>query len=465
MTTSKSSIIKLLEHCYIKPQPTSSPPTTSLPLTFLDLPWLFFPPSKPLFFYQFPHPISHFTSTVLPKLKLSLSLTLQHFYPFAGTLILPNQPDKPHIVCSQNDAVSFTVSESNADFDHLSSNFQRDVTKFHPLVPELPSPFEALETKLPLLSIRVSIFPNAGFCIGFAYQHVVADGRTFNNFISTWALFCSSITLEDSSSPIKINPILPSYDRKVIVDSKGLEAIFLKEWWKRRSRSISTSIETTDSAVTEFVRATFSVSLSDMERIKRWILTQCSKKNEESFSLYLSPYVLASAFVWVCLVKAQSPYESYSGQDPVYFGFIAGGLTRIGYPVPPNYFGNCVGFGRSTATRGELLGEDGVLIAARAVGNTIKSLDKRIFSGADKWVSEWAVMLGSGEHVTVSGSPKMDLYARDFGWGRPKKIEEIDIEGRMGISFVESREAKGGIEVGLVLPKSKMDDFTILFNE
>ncbi|KAK7859498.1 malonyl-coenzyme:anthocyanin 5-o-glucoside-6'''-o-malonyltransferase [Quercus suber] len=113
----------------------------------------------------------------------------------------------------------------------------------------------------------------------------------------------------------------------------------------------------------------------------------------------------------------------------------------------------------------ELLEEDGIIVAAEVFGNTVKRLDKSFFGGAEKWISDWEVMFGSELHVMVSGSPKLDLYETDFGWGRPKKIEEISIDTTRAISLTESRDLEGGIEVGLALPKPEMDAFVTLYTE
>jgi hypothetical protein len=119
LSMAKSSTIKVLEHCYVSPPPNSVPPT-SLPLTFFDIPWLFFTPSQPLFFYEYPHPTSHFISTTVPNLKHSLSLTLQHYYPFAGNLKSPPKPGKPELVYAEGDKVRLTLAESGGDFNRLS---------------------------------------------------------------------------------------------------------------------------------------------------------------------------------------------------------------------------------------------------------------------------------------------------------------------------------------------------------
>lgn len=112
-----------------------------------------------------------------------------------------------------------------------------------------------------------------------------------------------------------------------------------------------------------------------------------------------------------------------------------------------------------------MLGDNGIVIAARAIGNTVKKLDKAIFGGAKKWISDCKVMFESELHVMVSGSPKVDLYETDFGLGRHKKIEDIGIDGMKAIALTQSRDVSGGIEVGLVLLKSQMDYFTTFFME
>ncbi|XP_062115328.1 anthocyanin 5-aromatic acyltransferase-like [Humulus lupulus] len=463
---------KVLEECSISPagppitSPPSPPSSTALPLTFLDIPWLFFPPSRPLFFYNFPHPLTHFTSTLVPKLKLSLSLALRHFYPFAAALLLPPiPPSKPHIVAGPHDSVEFTVAESDSDFDQLSGLYsQIDAAELRALAPPL-LPRAARANMVPLMAVRVTVFPNSGFCLGLALNHVVADARTFNNFMKLWSTFCVDHHHDRSS--------LPCYDRTVIVDTRGLEGVFLNEWWKRRTLSSSPSRVLDNGACDdELVRTSFVLGFGEMDKIKsriRVLNLEQQPKHSQLLDL-ISPYVVTCAFLWVCVLKTQERVGQdsalhHNDEDPNYFGFIAGGLTRFEHPVPVTYLGNCVGFGRAKASRGELLGEYGLVVAARAIKRTVIRLDEGFLGEADRWISEWAELIGSDIHVMACGSPKVDFYGRDFGWGKPKKIEEIEIDSTKAISLSESRDVKGGIEIGLVLPKLQMDAFTLLFKE
>nr|XP_007139474.1 hypothetical protein PHAVU_008G032500g [Phaseolus vulgaris]ESW11468.1 hypothetical protein PHAVU_008G032500g [Phaseolus vulgaris] len=83
-----SNNIKIHQQCRVAPP---SAPQTSLPLVFFDMFWLRFHPVERIFFYTLP--ITHsnpsiFFTQVVPKLKTSLSHTLQHFSPLAGNVFL-----------------------------------------------------------------------------------------------------------------------------------------------------------------------------------------------------------------------------------------------------------------------------------------------------------------------------------------------------------------------------------------
>ncbi|XP_024042113.1 malonyl-CoA:anthocyanidin 5-O-glucoside-6''-O-malonyltransferase [Citrus clementina] len=200
------------------------------------------------------------------------------------------------------------------------------------------------------------------------------DGRTFSNFLKTWGSVC-----RDSSC------LSEPFGCLAIEDTNGLEGIFLNEWCKRRPSQemvvICNGMANLDLSNT--VRATFLLARIIWRR---------------------SSNGLTCSLIWVCYVKAEA---------------------KVNEP----------GFARCLATWDELLGEDGIVVAANL-------------------------------HVMVAGSPKLEFYYEtDFGWGKPKKIEEISIDKMRAISFTESRDVKGGIEVGLALTKAKMDAFTMFFSE
>ncbi|CAH2044920.1 unnamed protein product [Thlaspi arvense] len=69
-----------------------------------------------------------------------------------------------------------------------------------------------------------------------------------------------------------------------------------------------------------------------------------------------------------------------------------------------------------------------------------------------------------GTHVeSVSGSNRTNVYASDFGWGKPVNHEIVSIDRYPRFTMTERRNEIGGAEIGLCLRKSEMDTFISLF--
>ncbi|XP_021739259.1 coumaroyl-CoA:anthocyanidin 3-O-glucoside-6''-O-coumaroyltransferase 2-like [Chenopodium quinoa] len=471
-----SSAVQITESSYISPPPaTTTPHSYSLPLTFFDIPSLQYPPLQPLFFFQLaPVPVSflEFSSNILPRLKHSLSSALQYFFPFAGKLTTTRSLLDNLSFLTENgksDSVGLTVALCDADFNDLSSYAYKSAHIFQQLVPSLPTIASStiIASPIPLLAIQITFFPSpsSGFSIGFASHPVLCDQRTFSNFLYTWASFSKSGHLNFSLAPT----YPASFDRSVILDSNGLQSIMLEQWLGLESHpTVSMKMLPPPPAAHASLQSTFVMGSADIANAKRWLQAQCDKLNR-SYPVLLSPYVVTCAFVWTCFLRAQvqnSFVTKAKAKGPMYFGFIAGGITRLPYQVSAKYFGNCVGFGRAVAMREELLKEgEGMLAAADAIGKTVKMLDSDVLGGAERWISEWQTLIKSEDHIHVVGSPKVNLYETDFGWGKPKKIEEISIDGTRAISLTQSRHMKSGIEIGLTLSNFIMDDFQSIFTQ
>ncbi|TKY65059.1 Coumaroyl-CoA:anthocyanidin 3-O-glucoside-6''-O-coumaroyltransferase 1 [Spatholobus suberectus] len=324
---------KVIEQCQVSPPP-GSVPSSSIPLTFFDLPWLCCPPLKRIFFYDFPHSTQHFFQTLLPTLKHSLSLTLQHFFPFSSNLVFPPKPNAPHILYSHGDSISFTVAESTADFTTLVSDSPRDVTDLHPFVPVLPPPrtLEDGTFLIPLMAIQVTVVSHSGFAICITFRHVAADGRAFHHFMKFWAsLYC---------------------------------------------------------------------------------------RNRPEFS------------------------------------------------IPLEYFGNCLVCGNVAAKRSKLMGGNGILEAAIAIGSEVRHLQIETFEGAETLMSNFREFATLGKHMTIiAGSPTLEVYETDFGWGKPMRSEVVHVDNSGSISLSDCRDKKGRIEVGLALQKIQMNKLSIILEE
>ncbi|PIA55018.1 hypothetical protein AQUCO_00800032v1 [Aquilegia coerulea] len=460
--------VQVLEKCRVAP-PKGSISSTSLPLTFLDLPWLVIAPVDRLFFYEFEHSKAHFMNTILPNIKHSLSLTLQQYYPLAGNLTWSQESTKPEILYTIGDSVSLTVAECDRDFYNLTGNHARDANEFHPLVPTFAQ-VNSSEKLVPAMALQVTLFPYKGICIGIKMNHVVADGRTSNHFMKSWATLCR---LEGDHTSVATESFVPLYDRSIVKDPKEIEKTLLNDMAKLNitSDTFKFSAVAFVSDKSDNVQATFVIGQSDVKKLKEWISTRL--RNEEGIlpQLHLSTFVLACAYVWVCLIKAEwvsnDDVVKVSEDQKEQFAFAVDGRSQLNPPVPITYFGNCLGYCLVKSNRKALLQDDGIAIAAELIAKGIQKIrnpDELWTLVANFYCRNPSVpRLDPDCTITVAGSPKLNVYETDFGWGKPKKVEVISIRGSGAISLTEYPHEEGALEIGLVRTKKKMDAFSSLF--
>ncbi|XP_057447733.1 phenolic glucoside malonyltransferase 1-like [Lotus japonicus] len=444
---------RIVEVCSVAPlqgSATSTTTPTSLPLTFFDLFWLRFPPVERLFFYHFPHSTSSFFDSVLPTLKHSLSITLQHFLPLAGTITWPHDSPKPIINYLPGDAVSFTVAESTASFNSLCSDLCEAAERYH-LIPQLATSHE----KASLISLQVTLFPNSGFCIGLTTHHAALDGRTSTSFMKSWAYVCSNLKGEKSSSLLSSLPedLTPFFDRSVVKDPTGItevfqDALLKKDGPNNRSLKVMESIKSTQ---TDAVKGVFELTPSHIQKLKQYALSKLETKDR------LSSFAVTCAYVLACAVKAEQPQG-----DTVMMVFSVDCRSRLDPPIVPNYFGNCIGgqmFGVRIKT---LLEKDGFISALEEMNEALNRVKDGVLKGAKEMASNME-KLPEGRLYSIAGSPRFEVYSIDFGWGRPKKVDITSIDRTGAFSLSESRNNNGGIEIGMVLKKHEMEAFAASF--
>ncbi|KAF5778571.1 putative anthocyanin 6''-O-malonyltransferase [Helianthus annuus] len=429
-------MLNVLEKCRISPPPAAIG-DRSLPLTFFDSAWLLFFPIHQIFFYEFPHPTSYFLETIVPKLKHSLSITLQHFFPFAGNLIVFPNPNRspngkrPEIRHVEGDAVALTFAECDLDFDDLIGNHPRECHKFYPLVPLLGQPSKVSNhVTIPLFSVQVTLFPNKGISIGLTNHHCLCDATTRFNFLNAW----TSIAKHGTDELFIASGSLPFYER-VIKYPESLDEICCNQ----------PGIETIDEEYklpqlvgdTDKARATLVLTQAHINRLKKWISVQLPTLE------YVSSFSVACAYVWSCIAKSRARIGGQAGDDDLErFLCVVDWRSRIHPPLPQTYFGNCVGPCLCTPTKSTLLASNtGFRTAAevfgKALSETIKNKDA-LMKDAETWLEKAYEPVPT---IGVSGTPKYKVYDVDFGWGKAKKHETPSIDYNGSISC---RSLSGG---------------------
>uniref|UniRef100_A0A6N2L0B2 Anthocyanin acyltransferase n=1 Tax=Salix viminalis TaxID=40686 RepID=A0A6N2L0B2_SALVM len=410
--------VKVTDHFRVSP-PLGSVPTTSLPLTFFDYPWLLCRPMERLFFYELPYPALYLTHTIVPN----------------------------------GDSIPFTVVESTLDFDQVIGDQRQRLLEIAMFVPLWrPQAVASDDTRVvPLLALQVAVFPNSGICIGAKFCHVVADGTAFNHFMKSWASIFRS--REDIACLEK--SMLPSHDRSGIKDPLELESIFTKQWWNWASSWDYDLGSTRDDQLGDKVGVTFTISQTLIERLKDLVSNRCMENYQEQVNV--STFVVACAFTWVNLIKSQEK-EAIDCVD-------SDENNVCERKLPETYFGNCLAICFVPVKKRELLGEHGIIIAAKQ--SVARS---RNWRGGFCWGQRNGYQAGKkffeqGRLVTVAGSPKLRAYETDFGWGRPRKTEIPHVHASGSFHLCESRDGRGGVEIGLAISKGQMDVFHGIFEQ
>ncbi|XP_078174854.1 malonyl-coenzyme:anthocyanin 5-O-glucoside-6'''-O-malonyltransferase-like [Carex rostrata] len=435
--------LKIIESSRVAPPPGTTPEHAILPFTYFDVFWIVVPPVERLFFYPYPHPTTHFLSSLLPSLKSSLSLALKTYYPLAGGFRRTSSTDdKLEHYYVEGDAVSFTVAECNNqfEFEHLASDHERDLLQLDCLVPELPKS----EELQPLLAVQVTVFPDQGIVIGTSVHHMACDGTSSMQFMHTWAETCLSGASVSSRIPI--------FDRTLISDPCNNYSFLynqVKNMFKPALKGASLA-----NRPSELVLATFILKQEQIQQLKRLVL---AKAEQTKTSFHCSTVVVVFAYVWTGFVRS----KRIDSTKRVSIGIPADFRARIQPPLPMEYFGNCVGSCMATANAADLLEDDGVIVAAEAVGNAVDQLSERL-KMLRNWLVEYAT-LSQVPILSIAGSPKFKVYDVDFGLGRPTKVEIVSVAKTGAMSVAESRDEEGGVEIGIAFPKDEMDCFNKYF--
>lgn len=442
--------VRVLQEIHVSPPP-SLPIQDPQLLSFFDSVWLYGARVERLFFYDYPHPISHFIDNHLRSFTESLSLNLLHFHPMAGRLRRsPVSEHKFEISYTEGDFVAITVAESvGEDFHDISGHHLRDLNRLRLLVPKPPE--SSFDGQKPPLAVQITIFPNQGLCVGFTVNHAVCDGTGSMQFIRSWASSCRS-----PEGSLGISP--PLLDRSVIVDSHGLGRKMIDIARKIRDiypEKLKKQETVNNSPSTGIFSGTYTLGKDQIARLKKRVQTKAAEEGFPPF--HLSTFVVTCAYVLRCVAKSRK-YDDEDDDRDISFSCAVDWRQRMIPPIPSNYFGNCVG----PCSTGLLKigGKDGFEIAAMEIGRSIDELKGKdvgvlLETAIDKFINR----VDLTPPLSVAGSPKLRVYETDFGWGRPRKVEVTSIGDTGAMSVAESGNEEGGVEIGLAFPREMMEEF------
>jgi len=348
-----------------------------------------------------------------------------------------------------SDSIPLIVAESKENFNILCSNLCEVEKKQH-LIPSL----EISHEKASIISLQVTLFPNHGFCIGITTHHAAVDGKSSTLFMKAWSYFCSNLEKNTPSLSLPQH-LTPFFDRSIIRDPLGINEIYLKVWSNFDGETNNRSLkvwETISATKGEAIKCLFEFSLLDIQKLKKYALSKVENKR-------VSTFAVTCAYLLALVVKVDKPKSNKTA-----FVFTVDSRPRLDPPINGNYFGNCIVSRLVVGETEALLKDDGFISALEGIIDVLNGLENGVLNEAEIWMSKiQSIMSETNRLFSIAGSPRLEVYNFDFGWGKPKKVDVTSIDKTGAFSLSENRNNDGGVEIGLALNKQQMEVFAQLF--
>ncbi|KAK7252496.1 hypothetical protein RIF29_36475 [Crotalaria pallida] len=371
----------------------------------------------------------------IQQLKHSLSSTLHFFPPFTGRLVIvleheDNNTASSYLLCN-NAGAAFVHAVADNTFvaDILQSTYIPQILcSFFP-----QSGVKNFEgTSQPLLAVQVTELGD-GIFIGFTFNHVVADGKSFYRFVNSWA--------EISRGCNKIITKLPTFERWFL---DGVDPPIRFPFTKEEMMMMKQHSDENFKPQSPPVRI-FHFTKEKISQLK-------SKANEEANTNKISSLQALLNHLWHFVTGAQKldPHEETCYIIVIDF------RGRMVPPLGENYFGNGVEGDVVTMKVGELL-EGGLGKGAWEMHKMIDShFDEKVKSYYKSWMKNpYFIKQGqthASDSLVIAHSPKFNVYDNDFGWGKAIAARSGSANNCYGKISVLAGVEEGSIEIHACLP-------------
>lgn len=369
--------------------------------------------------------------TIISKLKCSLSIALDHFYPLAGRLVKKlNGNDNTvsyFISCDGGFGVKFVhaVAKTISVSDLVKSGFVDGLfgSFFFPATGIRN--YQGVSN--PLLMVQVTELKD-GIFIGYGYNHTVADGNSMWKFINKWSEICykdiGSRSIE-TSSPLRgwfldlIEYPIHIPDPDIKPPSYGASNIYQE--------------------------IVFRLTKDNVLKLKAKANSEAGSEEEDG---KISSFQAVLGHIWRSRVKnsGMSRDEETHCRVPIDM------RQRLNPKLKEECFGNVIQTGIARVNVGELL-DHGLGWLAMQINKMVRSqTDENAKTFAENWVKNVEFPVGVSATLIVTSCPRFNVYGNDFGWGKP-------IGSRSGPPFTDGKLVvfqgieEGGFEFQACFPR------------
>uniref|UniRef100_A0A453DSE4 Anthocyanin 5-aromatic acyltransferase n=1 Tax=Aegilops tauschii subsp. strangulata TaxID=200361 RepID=A0A453DSE4_AEGTS len=205
-------------------------------------------------------------------------------------------------------------------------------------------------------------------------------------------------------------------------------------------------------------RRTFYLGADEIRSLRRRIddLASAEAGGDAPKPKPVSTFVALAALSWTAFVRS----KGLAAGDDTYLAFLADLRSRLDPCVSEAYLGNCVrACLASCADAADLLGQAGILRAARAVQAAVAEMEAAPLSGTDKGWMQKLMRLPFQRLTNVAASPRFRAYeAADFGFGKPARVELVSMNHDGEMVLVGGR-GDGEVQASVSINPAHMDAF------
>ncbi|KAG2569132.1 agmatine coumaroyltransferase-like [Panicum virgatum] len=431
--------VRIVDDGYV-PAPAAAAPPGPIKLNAMEAQWVVAPVLQHLLLFEGDQ-LPPFDA-VVRSLKSSLAATLATHAPLAGKLHHLAESGEVAIRCSADDeGVRFVVAETDADARSLSCDEDHDVLTFEGLVPEV----DMYRLPAPLLAVQATrLGGGGGVALGLTVHHAVADGRSLWTFVEAWAAACRGDAPPEPPPCFDRSRVgLPggeelarSVVRKYMPDGRvvPMPAILLQD----RLR---------------FTRRTFTLDAPRIARLQQRIV-RLGEAHGAPLRRPPSSFVAVVSLAWTCAVRCRT----FPADDDVFLVFLADARDRLDPPAGADYFGTCLTVCLVKLPARKLRAESAL---AAAVQGAIREMAEDPLGSSPGWdFLKVAQRIPIDRLVSVSGPAGFRAYeVADFGWGRPRRTENVRMNHDGQVALVRARDG-GGVQAAVsMLHRAHVDAF------
>ena len=469
--------VRIVDVAYV-PAPPPAAPSRPIKLNAMEVQWVVAPVLQHLLLFEGDQ-LPPFDD-VVRSLKSSLAATLATHAPLAGKLHHLTETGEVAIRCSAADeGVRFVVAETDADARRLACDEDHDVLTFEGLVPEV----DMYRLPAPLLAVQATrLGGGGGVALGFTVHHAVADGRSLWRFVEAWAAACrgdappepppcfdrSRVGLPGGEELARsvVRNYMP--DLPVVRAFPRAQRMWLPSHLSHLDLGFDFVATTPHHQVPMpailkqdrllFTRRTFTLDAARIARLKQRIV-RLGEAHGAPLRRPPSSFVAVVSLAWTCAVRCRS----FPADDNVFLFFLADARDRLDPPAGADYFGTCLTGCLVKLPARELRAERALAAAAVAVQDAIREMAEDPLGSSPGW--EFLKLAGDrtvpiDRVVNVSGSAGFMAYeVADFGWGRPRRTENVRMNHDGQVALVRARDG-GGVQVAVsLLQRAHVDAF------